>query len=278
MSKTKKENKKCVFEDDEFWDDIKTLKITSNNISTYNNNNKYLKKKKIKQNNSILLKSSEIKKNNNKKNSISLNKNKQNNKNKNTILKPIIIKNYNNDDKNKEYNFIPETNKNYKITKYIYLNNNKNIYDRNLLWLNYIRIKKSRIREKEYIKKNNFSFKPIINNNINLNNIFNNNSNFLIKNYYYKTQRKKNNSKTTSNINSSRNISNSTRIKSYRSSKLNLSMINSNNNYIRDLSQQNKKSKKIYQNYSIDFGYNNYDLNIKLLHEELQKTGSNDKL
>ena len=278
MSKTKKENKKCVFEDDEFWDDIKTLKITSNNISTYNNNNKYLKKKKIKQNNSILLKSSEIKKNTNKKNSISLNKNKQNNKNKNTILKPIIIKNYNNDDKNKEYNFIPETNKNYKITKYIYLNNNKNIYDRNLLWLNYIRIKKSRIREKEYIKKNNFSFKPIINNNINLNNIFNNNSNFLIKNYYYKTQRKKNNSKTTSNINSSRNISNSTRIKSYRSSKLNLSMINSNNNYIRDLSQQNKKNKKIYQNYSIDFGYNNYDLNIKLLHEELQKTGSNDKL
>ena len=277
MSKTKKENKKCVFEDDEFWDDIKTLKITSNNISTYNNN-KYLKKKKIKQNNAILLKSSEIKKNTNKKNSISLNKNKQNNKNKNTILKPIIIKNYNNDDKNKEYNFIPETNKNYKITKYIYLNNNKNIYDRNLLWLNYIRIKKSRIREKEYIKKNNFSFKPIINNNINLNNIFNNNSNFLIKNYYYKTQRKKNNSKTTSNINSSRNISNSTRIKSYRSSKLNLSMINSNNNYIRDLSQQNKKSKKIYQNYSIDFGYNNYDLNIKLLHEELQKTGSNDKL
>ena len=55
-------------------------------------------------------------------------------------------------------------------------------------------------------------------------------------------------------------------------------MINSNNNYIRDLSQQNKKNKKMYQNYSIDFGYNNYDLNIKLLHEELQKTGSNNIL
>ena len=278
MSKTKKENKKCVFEDDEFWDDIKTLKISSNNISTYNNYINYLKKNKIKQKNSILLKSSEKKKNNNKKNSTSLNKNRQINKNKNSILKTIIIKNYN-EDKKKDYNFIPEINKNYKITKYIYLNNNKNIYDRNLLWLNYIRIKKSRIREKEYIKKNNFSFKPIINNNINLNNIFNNNSNFLIKNYYYKTQRKKNSSNSTININSSRNISNSTRIKSYRSSKLNLSMINSNNNYIRDLSHQNKKNKKIYQNYSIDFGYNNnFELNIKLLHEELQKTGSNDNL
>ena len=56
-------------------------------------------------------------------------------------------------------------------------------------------------------------------------------------------------------------------------------MINSNNNYIRDLSHQNKKNKKIYQNYSIDFGYNNnFELNIKLLHEELQKTGSNDNL